>query len=78
MLCPQLWHLPITEASRQLGIGVTQLKRVCRERGISAWPARKLRSMDVVIAAVEQLVAEEDCVGPSVAVRTLDSVDWSC
>ena len=53
----QLWHLPIEEASRQLCVGVTNLKKVCRELGIRKWPSRKLRSMDSLIAVIEQQLA---------------------
>ncbi|KAL4434410.1 hypothetical protein ABPG75_000851 [Micractinium tetrahymenae] len=37
------YHLPCEEASRQLGIGLTILKRICRRLGIEKWPYRQLK-----------------------------------
>jgi hypothetical protein len=34
---------PIKEASDQLGVSLTQLKRICRECDIPRWPYRKVR-----------------------------------
>ena len=33
---------PINEAAKQLGIGLTALKRRCRELGIKRWPHRQV------------------------------------
>lgn len=43
------FDLPIIEASRSLKIGLTVLKRKCREFGIPRWPHRKIKSIDSLI-----------------------------
>ncbi|CAN7025113.1 unnamed protein product [Brassica oleracea var. botrytis] len=39
----------ITKAAKELGVGLTLLKRRCRELGFSRWPHRKLTSIDGLI-----------------------------
>lgn len=34
---------PISEAAQELGVGLTALKRRCREVGILRWPFRQVR-----------------------------------
>ena len=51
------FHLPINEASRELKVCATILKKVCRASGISRWPHRKIRSLDNMI---NQLKAQLD------------------
>lgn len=41
--------LTIVEASRNLNIGLTVLKKKCREFGIPRWPHRKIKSLDSLI-----------------------------
>lgn len=43
------FDLPIIEASKRLKVGLTVLKRKCREFGISRWPHRKIKSLDCLI-----------------------------
>lgn len=43
------FDLPIAEASRNLKVGLTVLKRKCRELGIPRWPHRKIKSLDNLI-----------------------------
>lgn len=43
------FDLPIVEASRNLNVGLTVLKRKCREFGIPRWPHRKIKSLDGLI-----------------------------
>lgn len=45
----QYFGLPIVEASRNLKVGLTVLKRKCRELGIPRWPHRKIKSLDSLI-----------------------------
>jgi len=43
------FHLPINEASKELKICATILKKVCRANGITRWPHRKIRSLENMI-----------------------------
>ncbi|XP_077246861.1 protein RKD5-like isoform X1 [Tasmannia lanceolata] len=48
------FDLPITEASRNLKVGLTVLKRKCREFGIPRWPHRKIKSLDTLIHDLQE------------------------
>ncbi|XP_057787847.1 factor of DNA methylation 5-like isoform X2 [Salvia miltiorrhiza] len=43
----QYFCMPIAQAAKQLNIGLTCLKRRCRELGIPRWPYRKRRSLQI-------------------------------
>ena len=43
------FDLPIVEASKQLKVGLTVLKKKCRQFGIPRWPHRKIKSLDCLI-----------------------------
>ncbi|KAL5557402.1 hypothetical protein UlMin_039638 [Ulmus minor] len=43
------FDVPIKQASMHLKVGLTALKRRCREFGIRRWPHRKIRSLDNLI-----------------------------
>lgn len=49
-----LFHLPISEAAKRLGVGATVLKKRCRRLGIPRWPYRKLKSLDNVCSNLEK------------------------
>lgn len=51
-----LFDMPIQNASAQLGLGVTTLKRVCRENGIKRWPYRKRNSLGRLIDRTKQVL----------------------
>ena len=63
-----LFHLPMSQASRELGLGETAFKRLCRRLGIPAWPYRKMGSIRTVIQKVKKSV-KGSCAG---AVRDLE------
>jgi hypothetical protein len=48
-----VFHLPIEEAAKQLGIGQTMLKHYCRKFGIPRWPYRKRQSVVQLIQSIE-------------------------
>jgi hypothetical protein len=52
-----VFHLPINDAATALGMGVTVLKKLCRDRGIKRWPYRKLSSVDKLIESVKAVRA---------------------
>lgn len=39
----KLYDLPIKDAAEALGIGITYLKRLCRNNGVKRWPFRKYK-----------------------------------
>jgi len=53
----QYFGMPIVEASRNLNVGLTVLKRKCREFGIPRWPHRKIKSLDSLIHDLQVLLA---------------------
>ncbi|KAB5556698.1 hypothetical protein DKX38_007607 [Salix brachista] len=50
---------PIVEASRNLKVGLTVLKRKCRELGIPRWPHRKIKSLDSLIRSLQEAERHE-------------------
>ncbi|WOG99577.1 hypothetical protein DCAR_0518930 [Daucus carota subsp. sativus] len=54
------FYMPITQAAKELNIGLTLLKKRCRELGIPRWPHRKLMSIQTLIRNVKELEKEED------------------
>ncbi|XP_059285157.1 protein RKD1-like [Lycium ferocissimum] len=49
------FYMPITQAAKELNIGVTLLKKRCRDLGIRRWPHRKLMSLQTLIKNVKEL-----------------------
>jgi len=45
--------MPITRAARELNVGLTVLKKRCRELGIARWPHRKMKSLKSLILNVQ-------------------------
>ncbi|CAG9467057.1 unnamed protein product [Pedinophyceae sp. YPF-701] len=60
----EVFHLPLDDASRQLGVGKTLLKQLCRSKNITRWPARKIARL---VNLKEDLEALEDLQNSSVA-----------
>ncbi|PNX73171.1 protein RKD1 [Trifolium pratense] len=55
----QYFYMPISQAAKELNIGLTLLKKRCRELGIGRWPHRKLTSLQTLINNVQELREEE-------------------
>ncbi|XVF50114.1 hypothetical protein PTKIN_Ptkin04bG0069400 [Pterospermum kingtungense] len=55
----QYFYMPITQAANELNVGLTLLKKRCRELGIRRWPHRKLMSLQTLIKNVQELQKEE-------------------
>ncbi|KAM7269344.1 hypothetical protein ACFE04_024841 [Oxalis oulophora] len=49
----EYFYMPITQAAKELNIGLTLLKKRCRELGIRRWPHRKLMSIQTLINNVQ-------------------------
>ncbi|XWS29124.1 hypothetical protein CRYUN_Cryun24cG0001600 [Craigia yunnanensis] len=69
------FDLPIVEASKNLNVGLTVLKRKCREFGIPRWPHRKIKSLDSLIRDLqeeaEQLQQEDEAAAFAVVKRRM-------
>jgi len=50
----------IEGAASQLGVGVTALKKRCRQLGIKRWPHRQLQSMMNMIKGLKAMLAHGD------------------
>nr|KYP55542.1 hypothetical protein KK1_001754 [Cajanus cajan] len=55
----QYFYMPITQAARELNVGLTLLKKRCRVLGIRRWPHRKLMSLQTLINNIQELGKEE-------------------
>ncbi|KAK3034718.1 hypothetical protein RJ639_032671 [Escallonia herrerae] len=49
------FHVPITKAAKELRVGLTVLKKRCRELNIMRWPHRKIKSLKSLIDNVKEL-----------------------
>ncbi|XP_077229798.1 protein RKD1-like [Tasmannia lanceolata] len=49
------FYVPITQAAKQMNIGLTVLKKRCRELGIKRWPHRKMKSLKSLIHNFQEL-----------------------
>ncbi|KAK9145605.1 hypothetical protein Sjap_005508 [Stephania japonica] len=49
------FDMPITKAAKELKIGLTALKKRCRELNIERWPHRKIQSLKSLIHNVKEL-----------------------
>ncbi|RLN09046.1 protein RKD3-like [Panicum miliaceum] len=53
-LVSRYFSLPIKQAARELNVGLTVLKKRCRELGIPRWPHRKVKSLQTLIDKVQE------------------------
>ncbi|XP_072951815.1 uncharacterized protein [Typha angustifolia] len=49
------FYMPITQAAKEMSVGLTVLKKRCRELGIHRWPHRKMKSLKSLIHNVQEL-----------------------
>ncbi|PWA46580.1 hypothetical protein CTI12_AA507260 [Artemisia annua] len=47
------FHLPIDHAAKELKVGLTILKKRCRDLGFKRWPHRKLNSLNLLISTLQ-------------------------
>jgi RWP-RK domain len=48
----QYFYMPIIQAAKELNVGLTLLKKKCRELGIPRWPHRRMKSMQTLMRNV--------------------------
>lgn len=56
----QNFHLPISQVAKDLGVCATVLKKLCRQHGIPRWPHRKIKSLNKMIAVLEETKTESE------------------
>ncbi|KAK9724834.1 hypothetical protein RND81_05G101700 [Saponaria officinalis] len=49
------FDMPISKAAKELNVGLTVLKKRCRELNIKRWPHRKIKSLESLISNVKEL-----------------------
>uniref|UniRef100_A0A0D9V1Y1 RWP-RK domain-containing protein n=1 Tax=Leersia perrieri TaxID=77586 RepID=A0A0D9V1Y1_9ORYZ len=49
------FYMPITRAAREMNVGLTVLKKRCRELGVARWPHRKMKSLKSLILNVQEM-----------------------
>jgi len=67
-----VFHLPIDRAAKELGVGQTWLKHMCREHGIPRWPYRKIQSLQTSAERLLESIAGIDphtCTDPGEKTR---------
>ena len=47
------FYMPITKAAREMNVGLTVLKKRCRELGVARWPHRKMKSLRALILNIQ-------------------------
>lgn len=55
------FHIPISEAAKEMNVGLTVLKRRCRQLNIMRWPHRKHKSLNSLIQNVKVCVSFISC-----------------
>ncbi|KVI07613.1 Plant regulator RWP-RK [Cynara cardunculus var. scolymus] len=56
----KLFEMPIVMAAKELNVGLTVLKKRCRELNIKRWPHRKLKSLKSLIQNVKEMGLTEE------------------
>mmetsp|Transcript_7457 Transcript_7457/g.19139 ORF Transcript_7457/g.19139 Transcript_7457/m.19139 type:complete len:400 (-) Transcript_7457:554-1753(-) len=68
----KLFNQPIDRAAKDLGVGQTWLKHLCREHGILRWPYRKLQSLQVSAKRLSESIACIDPTSPELTIQELE------
>ncbi|MCO5563150.1 hypothetical protein L7F22_016787 [Adiantum nelumboides] len=55
----QYFSMPINQAAKKLNVGLTVLKKRCREFKIPRWPHRKMKSINCLIDNIKDLAEEQ-------------------
>ncbi|XP_027356920.1 uncharacterized protein LOC113866238 [Abrus precatorius] len=66
------FHLPIEEASRQVSLCPTVVKKICRRAKLKRWPYRKVKSITKQIGLLRRALGSEDAVS---RVRTQEEIN---
>ncbi|XP_062179189.1 uncharacterized protein LOC133883770 [Phragmites australis] len=69
------FYMPITKAAREMNVGLTVLKKRCRELGVARWPHRKMKSLKSLIVSVQEM---GNGMSPAVVQRELAELETYC
>ena len=64
-----LFHLPLAEAAKVMGKGLTCFKKLCRSVGIARWPFRQVKSLDILMKQTSDRFASAHTTGQEVQVK---------
>lgn len=73
-----VYHLPISAAAKKFNIGLTLLKKRCRDLGLKRWPYRKLKSMDKLLHSIESVDGHDPQVSAGAWAKALGEVASFC
>ncbi|XP_058772676.1 protein RKD5 [Vicia villosa] len=65
------FDMPIAEASKKLNVGLTVLKKKCREFGIPRWPHRKIKSLESLIQNLQEEAKHQEMEDKAAAMAAL-------
>ncbi|CAL4949303.1 unnamed protein product [Urochloa decumbens] len=71
------FYMPITRAAREMNVGLTVLKKRCRELGIARWPHRKMKSLKSLILNVQEM-AGAGMNNPEAVRQELEALETYC
>ncbi|CAO2208376.1 unnamed protein product [Urochloa humidicola] len=71
------FYMPITRAAREMNVGLTVLKKRCRELGIARWPHRKMKSLKSLILNVQEM-AGTGMNNPAAVRQELEALETYC
>ncbi|TVU34074.1 hypothetical protein EJB05_15900, partial [Eragrostis curvula] len=69
------FYMPITKAAREMNVGLTVLKKRCRELGVARWPHRKMKSLRSLILNVQEMGKG---MSPAAVQRELAALETYC
>ncbi|KAK3164535.1 hypothetical protein QOZ80_1AG0020620 [Eleusine coracana subsp. coracana] len=69
------FYMPITKAAREMNVGLTVLKKRCRELGVARWPHRKMKSLRALILNVQEMGKG---LSPAAVQRELEALETYC
>lgn len=50
----------LNDAAKELGMGVTALKKKCRKFGVKRWPYRQIKSLDSLTDHMKEIIRKSD------------------